>query len=231
MTQEPLRFVPPGHDGFCCYGIHQREFRGISVSGKQGAGKTAIVNALRKLLTANGYDTTTVSFAEPVKSLSKAILVNVGLVDQTAQEADWKYKFRGVPQTVGVHLRQYDEEIWVNLAAARIRRLGHIVALNDDCRFPNELAGMKAERMFTVRIEASEELRRKRLGALSNTTHISETALDDRWKEFDFVIFQDEKHDVALPEVYAQRILEAANFKLRPLSHQIELRQDPPGGP
>lgn len=188
--------------------------RGITISGKQGSGKTTLIKALQAALNRAGHDHHTISFAEPVKSLSKAVLVEVGLVEPGAAEADWKYKHRGVPQVVGEHLRGYDPFIWVSLAAARIKALpATTIVLNDDCRHINEVKALKDAGLFAVRIEASRGLRLRRLGELRNEQHISETALDnfDGW---DLVIMQDEFHDVALPEEYAQEILRQAGLQV-----------------
>lgn len=188
-------------------------YRGVAVSGKQGAGKTALIKAIQAELHRAGAKTQVVSFAEPVKSLSKAVLVALGLIPHDTPEADWKYTYRAVPQTVGSHLRGYDQDIWVNLTMSCIAKLDPaVIVLNDDCRFPNEADGLRKAGIFVARLEVERSVRLQRLGNLNHENHTSETALD-LYEDFDLVLHQDV--NAATPAVYAREILKFVGLPMR----------------
>jgi hypothetical protein len=192
------------------------KIRGIAICGKQGSGKTTIIKAIQAELERTGVPSRVISFAEPVKSVSKAILEALGLIAADTPEEQWKYQFRNVPQTVGVHLRGYDNDIWVNLASRRLQNLSHgTVALNDDCRFPNEVEALKAAGVYVARIEADRDLRLQRLGQLKNEDHVSETALDG-YTAFNAIYYQMAHFDIPTPETYAKDILERSGLLRNP---------------
>jgi hypothetical protein len=199
--------------------------RGVSFSGKQGAGKTTILKAVKAELERTGAKVHVISFAEPVKSLSKAVLVDLGLVVADTPEPQWKYQFRKILQTVGNHLRGYDVDVWVKLAESRIQSLpSDVYVLNDDCRFPNEAESLKACGLYLVRIEADRALRQQRLGTLSNEDHPSETSLD-QWEGFDITLYQTANTPPALPHVYAREILQRAGMPVAPEAYQSKLNE------
>ncbi len=73
-----------------------------------------------------------------------------------------KGKPRAIMQGVGQALRQYDPDVWVNYLFNSVKRSGADRVVISDMRQPNELARVKAEGFFVIKVVASEETRIER---------------------------------------------------------------------
>ncbi|MDU4960225.1 MAG: hypothetical protein E6X17_06140 [Sporomusaceae bacterium] len=110
---------------------------------------------------------------------------------------------RRLLQDIGEAGRRYRADLWVDKSLESLRDYSHgadIVCFTD-CRYPNELAGVKnwpglgKATVVTVRIE------RPGHAITANRDHISETALDDYG--FDYTIIND-----GTLEDYREKVLE-----------------------
>jgi len=147
----------------------------IAFSGKKRSGKDTAASVLTTEL---GY--TRVAFADSIKQiledLNPIIDSEYGyrLMDVLAwYEYDWEMlkarpEVRGLMQRLGVAVRQYDSEFWVNAAFNNVEPSSRIVVT--DVRFPNEVDAILARGGIVYRVV--------RPGLESIDSHISETALD-----------------------------------------------------
>lgn len=187
----------------------------IAVSGKAGAGKSSIVKEMDILLREMGYHPCRVSFAEPIKSTSREILLGLGLIDKDTPEQVWKSKYRCVPQALGTHLRSYRMDLWVDLAVSRIKDTlafhHHVVVLNDDCRLPAEAHAIHGLGGKLVRLNTDLEIRRSRRHEAMDEDHDTETGLD-RFSAWDLEMVQS-NGNVRPPKAYAAKALGFLGFK------------------
>lgn len=177
----------------------------IAISGKMGAGKTTLANALSKR-----YDVPVLSFASGFKRLVEA----AGVTKEGQPEL-----YRRLCQQIGGGLRAIDRDIWVKSwfraferdAVERgipLPRAGFIV---DDLRYPNELEYLRFEKgAFTVRLEVPEAVRAQRRTIID---HESETALDEyvSLDHFDAIVYapDDPNGLVPTPEETLAHVVEA----------------------
>lgn len=161
----------------------------IVLFGKAGAGKTTCADLLIGHFPC-GYRR--YSIAEPLKDIAATIWGSSARTD--------RHKL----QSLGVAVREIDEDAWINLAAQKIERettrpeyLDGLhyrggAAVVDDCRFPNELRVLKGLGFVSIRVTAPRNDRLARLqanGKLQDEAqldHPSETALD--YHDADYVI-------------------------------------------
>lgn len=142
----------------------------IGISGKQGAGKTALAKILIEK-----YNFQKVSFADGVKNTGMQVF---GL---TYDQAFGNSKDRVLLQQIGQKLREIDPNVWVNMVVREIKKSDKVIpnVVIDDVRFKNEFDTLRENGFIMVRIDASEDIRKERIGStFANPTHISETDLD-----------------------------------------------------
>lgn len=95
---------------------------------------------------------------------------------------------REVMQIVGTDvLRKTYPDVWVDATIRRIKQENSLIAVITDCRFPNEVMGVKEAGGKVVRLTRAPFAKEK-------NQHRSETALDRQyfdWSEFDSVLGND----------------------------------------
>lgn len=136
----------------------------IAFIGKAGSGKTTCREILQEQ-----YGYVRHSWADPLK-------VGCGTTDD-----------RALLQRVGHGVRELHEDFWVNLGVDWLEKrwVAGAAWVNDDTRYPNEAAALKAREFVIVRVVAAKTVRVDRLrrnGRLQDEAqldHPSETALDD----------------------------------------------------
>lgn len=191
------------------------KYRGIAFSGKMYSGKSTMMKAVQAELERAGMQTHPISFAEPVKGASKAVLVSLGLVDKDTPEEQWKAQFRHVPQVLGVSLRGYNQDVWIDLFKARCKSVDpSVVLLNDDCRFPNEADALREMGFYVVRLDADRDVRLRRAGgSLLHDGHLSETVLDGYGR---FDLFLTVGHDSTVEQM-TRSVLRGAGMLKDPM--------------
>jgi hypothetical protein len=171
--------------------------RVIGISGKIGAGKDRLGDFLIEAIAernggARRYEKR--AFATKLKQVC-AVLCGTTLEEQQTHEGKqryldvWQMTVGRMQQLVGSEVMRahFDADCWVKALfadynAALAANVGWVIT---DCRFPNEIAAVRAHGGITVRIEgdpAGENARTTR-----DRTHPSETALDtvpvETWDE------------------------------------------------
>lgn len=179
--------------------------RVVLISGKQGAGKSAVAKALAaKLLRSR-----TSKFAGPLYALGNLLYDHLHMAYdlQLDKEAP---AFKRLLQVVGTEWgrQAVDDQIWVKCAQNLVARPGHpeTVFVFDDCRFENELLAFPTA--VKVRLVCDRDERRARADRWrEDENHPSETGLDhlDRGA-FDLVAYTGENGWP--PDVIADMIVE-----------------------
>jgi len=161
----------------------------VLISGCQGSGKTTTSTRLIEELGYRGVLTHSIKFAEIIYKMHDAVIAvgveyGIPMLKKESTMLQWLGTEFG-RNTKG-------EDVWVN--AVRHKILSVIESnpskvycfVIDDCRFTNEFHGFDAieedgiVNVLRVRLEATEEERKARADSWrSNTTHISETGLDE----------------------------------------------------
>jgi len=157
----------------------------IGLSGKKGAGKNEVANAIR-LINPNIWEQ---SFARILKSMTASL---VGC--HITKLEDREFKETPIPRLGGKSPREMmqllgtefgremiDQDVWVNATLSQYHEISGVDWVITDVRFPNEAAGIKAKGGFVIRVE--------RPGLPQTDLHPSETALDDY--PFDWTIHND----------------------------------------
>lgn len=165
-----------------------REIRLIGISGKIGSGKTSLANYLCKKY----QSLMKVSFAENLRRMV-AILVNID-VEQTRSASDKAVVLPGWGCTVGDLLQRFGTEVgrtihpdaWVLSLLAGYKE-GESFWVSDDCRFINEVNGIKERGGLLIRLNGDPGKVYEEAGKVRNLNHASETALDE-YDGFDVVI-------------------------------------------
>lgn len=151
----------------------------VMISGKQGAGKTTISNALREKLSNKNEPCVQLKFADVLYEMHDEVLkVLYRYWDQRAIKKDGD-----LLQLLGTEWgrKTIDENIWVKILQRRV----HVHQsqppwpniIIDDCRFPNEFDAFPDA--LRIRLRAEEGARKKRCEMWrENTNHPSEIALD-----------------------------------------------------
>ncbi|KKL87298.1 hypothetical protein LCGC14_1936090 [marine sediment metagenome] len=131
----------------------------IGLSGKKRVGKDTAGHYLELV-----HDFSRIAFADDLKKFAKKLGWN-------NQKDDRGRRFL---QDLGMVARQYDSNIWANLAFQRILKIHRQTGQNDfvvtDMRFLNEVNRVKQEGGIVIRITREDEI--------SDDTHASETELD-----------------------------------------------------
>lgn len=162
----------------------------VGLRGKQGAGKTSLMKALRKSINAKpGWRAEPLTFAEPlyqIHDFARGVLRQNGFPPPPGKEI----KDGPFLQFIGTDWgrKEYQDDIWIQILLNRIRtetdRIGkgnapeHLVFIVSDMRFKNEFHAL--EDGLRVNLEASEACRKPRCEMWrENTQHPSEIDLDE----------------------------------------------------
>lgn len=151
----------------------------IGLSGKMGSGKSSVAKAL-----VNKYDegfegiAKIISLSEPIRQLCQ-----LGL-NRSDREAWTKFGTGVIRDGVKREFGHYDfwPNYFVNTVQAHLKRYPMTIIVCDDVRHINEVEALEAIGFTIIRLFADEGVRRKRcesIGKDFDTTHESETALDD----------------------------------------------------
>lgn len=164
----------------------------ILLSGKQGSGKTTLMNMLSYTLSNTlGMKTMTTHVANGVYKVADTIY------DALLRPQNERAKDRKLLQTIAEYYKtKYGEQLWIDQILKDVIRFFEVEGNNyvciDGIRFPYEIEAVrnigssKGYRVIVINLTCSEEVRRSRCTAYGNDIHISEIALDD-YKEFDAV--------------------------------------------
>ena len=181
----------------------------IMISGKQGSGKTSIMNNIILLAARQGINAMEVRFAETIYDIHDYIRNTLRFRGIERPEKDGR-----LLQLLGTEWgrQTIDPDIWVKATLGFLNNVApvpnpkHLFVISD-CRFRNEFDMVDA---FKVRLEAPKDVRKARCDGWRDTdTHISETDLDAYASEgkFDLVI----DTTTTKPEDVAVQILKEYN--------------------
>lgn len=181
----------------------------ILLSGKQGSGKTTIMNTLSTHFKAEGHRVVPVIFADTIYRIHDFA---IDLLKQRGIERPL-VKDGKLLQLLGTEWgrQTIGENVWVDclkgeIAAHEKELTGEEVPtifLVSDCRFKNEFDGIEA---FKVRLEASKEVRKARCSQWrDNDTHPSEVDLDEysRLSKFHCYVDTEGRIDTSLNHILA----------------------------
>jgi hypothetical protein len=179
------------------------KFMVVQVSGKQGAGKDATAESVRKVLEAHGIGVSRHSYAKVLYDMQDVVLSIMSRYEVVNK------KEGGLLQKIGEWGRaRFGEDVWLNIVRKDISHINEVlvsvkkydvrvpgahVHIISDCRFPNELKGHHGNMVY--RLECPEEIRKARILATpgqnwrENTKAESEIALDGTpYSEFRLVL-------------------------------------------
>lgn len=151
----------------------------IGISGKMGSGKSTLADALEQHFLLSGLKGQPVSverfkFANVIYNLSKVIQKELGVEE---------YKDRELLQFLGAHYRKtYGTDFWAKQLKEKMAiTYNKPIVIIDDVRYIEEVDVIKEMNGFLVRLDCSDTERGFRIGnqLFLNTSHSSETALDD----------------------------------------------------
>ena len=149
----------------------------VLIGGRAGTGKTTVANMLVKMCSQEGILAEIIPFARGVKSTSRVM----------GWDGNKNEKGRRLLQEVGRIGREYDKNLWANMALQRIYELEHDegpngwMAIIDDWRFINE-GNLLSSKFITSKVRVT---RPSEFHALINTdlyNDISEISLPE-WNE------------------------------------------------
>lgn len=173
----------------------------LLISGKQGSGKTTLMENLRRQFAASGYRTHNLIFADTIYRIHDFA---IQLLKERGIERDI-VKDGKLLQLLGTEWGRatIDENIWVKCLEGQMRNIlergkDHNHSPNiffiSDCRFQNEFDGVPGA--FKIRLEASREVRKERCSQWrDNDTHASEIDLDGYAAEGKFDCYVDTEQD------------------------------------
>lgn len=161
---------------------------GVAFSGKAGAGKTTLAELTIAALKKRGHPAYPLAFGDALKRevrelygvekndpAGRALLIGHG---EARRDSDPLYWIRKVDYTL-------DELGWSSFVVL------------DDLRFPTELAWAKGRGFLTVRIDAPNHLRTRRLSSIGADPSIvtsasrTEVGLDKCYADFDLLVKND----------------------------------------
>lgn len=146
----------------------------VMVSGKQGAGKSTLCDALAEILGENCYRT---RFAKALYAMHDAAMAAAREFDVPVEAKEGVFL-----QLTGTEWGRVvkGENVWVNTCRADcLKNLKGRAALIDDLRFPNEFHAFDDMNVVKIRLTAPESTRKVRTNSWrDNTNHPSETGLD-----------------------------------------------------
>ena len=149
--------------------------KNIAFIGKICSGKTTITNNLIIKLNENNFNYKKASFADGVYEIAYNLF-------------DMKNKNRNLLQSIGMKMREIDENIWIK---STIKKVNHFnkndtYIIIDDCRFQNELDNLIKNDFILIKLNISNELQLNRLKNTypdtwneQNLNHISENNLNN----------------------------------------------------
>jgi hypothetical protein len=157
----------------------------LVISGKQGSGKTTLVNAYLQEFHSPAHDEKVVEvrFAGPIYAIhdrARALVRSLGI--------ECPEKSGGLLQYLGTEWgrKTLGDDVWVKCARAQVERIQadskadgvkHLTVIISDCRFRNEFAEFPDA--LRVRLEGDRDVRKARAEGWRDTEdHISETDLD-----------------------------------------------------
>lgn len=148
----------------------------IGLVGKQGAGKTAVKDVLLSRIP----DSYGEKFAGPIYGMHDAIKSIADVCDIPMPDKD-----RKLLQWIGTEWGRntYGDDVWVKAFLANLDILEAVAScvVVDDVRFPNEAEAIENIGGILIKIDVSEEVRKKRIGdTWKSPLHSSETALDSK---------------------------------------------------
>jgi hypothetical protein len=166
----------------------------VLISGKAGVGKSTSAELLKEIIATNSSEkvsTGIFNFAKGVKYAAKQGFGWDGLKDERG---------RKLLQDIGAIGRKYDKDTWVKQLIEYIWMGFFIppeIIIIDDWRFPNELAYLEKQEIYsiyTVRIESSEK---EILRGTDAYNDVSETSLPSVFpgedvSYYDFIIHNNE---------------------------------------
>ncbi len=158
----------------------------ITLSGKQFSGKDTVAQILLKEL----KDFRRIGLGDAIK-LQYAKDKNISMEEIEAN----KSLYRPDLIALGDKGRSIDPDYWLK---AIVNHDGNVIV--PDVRMPHEYDVFKAHNAFTIRVEASEEVRALR-GTLVKADDTTETALDNI-KTWDFIVYNDSTHDELVKQSY-----------------------------
>ncbi|MDX9730219.1 MAG: hypothetical protein RBT63_00475 [Bdellovibrionales bacterium] len=151
----------------------------VLLSGKQGAGKTAIQNKLLLAAGRAGFEAAyALNFADGLYAIHDIVnygLKELGIVPKSKKD-------RVLLQLLGTEWgrKVYGENIWVRMLKQKISDLRTLeqkaLVIVGDCRFENEFDAFPEA--LRVRLVAAEHVRRARAISFGDPHHASETQLD-----------------------------------------------------
>lgn len=157
----------------------------VAVMGKLRSGKTTASNYLALQLGCETFD-----FSDALKEV-------VGIMYPKSKE----HKDRSLLQKVGQHMREIDEDVWVNALMDRVKNSGYRNSVVTGLRQPNEHKALVDDGYFIIKIDAPTDVRVNRAIKSgdkmdeSNLTHETESYIDDL--KADIVITNDgNKYDL-----------------------------------
>ena len=165
--------------------MSKKRYRIIILSGKQGSGKTTIMEKLMEEARESGVFCKNVILADTIYKIHDFA---IDLLKQRGIERNI-VKDGKLLQLLGTEWGRttLGEDVWVKCLMGQIegieeaRRVSldrsYALYIISDCRFKNEFDGIEG---YKVRLEASTECRKARCSQWrDNDTHISETDLDE----------------------------------------------------
>lgn len=138
----------------------------IGISGKARHGKNSVAQAIHELMPS---DSTIIGFADALKAYCR---VAYGMATKDAP----------LLQSVGVGLRQSDDNVWIRVLRDTAEESGYPIVLVPDVRFKNEAQFIRDAGGLLVRV-----IRPGFVADDRPADHISETDLDD-WQEWDEIL-------------------------------------------
>lgn len=153
----------------------------ISITGKMGTGKSTICNLITPKV---DFDCRLVKFAQPLYDMQSAVY---GVLGKPVPGG----KDRKLLQLLGTEWgrQTQGESVWVDKFDATVHEkweAGVRFILNDDCRFDNEAARVKAMGGVIIRVVADDVIRAERI-ELKETTHPSEKGVSLSYVDYTIV--------------------------------------------
>ena len=169
----------------------------IVISGHMGSGKSTIAQLLREKFESDGYLTATLKFADTLYAMHDAclpILKTAGIRPQDMTKDGELLQILGTEY--GRNL--LGKNVWANALLTKLKSIENVAdyVFIDDCRFENEFDILKDNpKAVTIRLVASEAVRKPRCSYWREKPHESETALDSYAEQGKFDIYIDTENN------------------------------------
>jgi RecA/RadA recombinase len=149
----------------------------ISITGKQGSGKTTAAKTIAASLQEKGYTVDLLKFATPLyhaQDILKKFWAPMWGIKMDEKEGK-------LLQVIGTEWGRETkgENIWVDALRRHILGSKAQYILIDDMRFPNELTMLEQLDAIIVRLTCAPAVRQQRCDAWREGVHISEESLND----------------------------------------------------